>query len=100
VRAKHTFVVISAAGPRRDRSVGTREQASWVEHARFIDGLVEGGFITMGGPLVDEGGALLVVEAADEAEVREKLGADPWYERGILELESIRRWEVFIGSGR
>jgi uncharacterized protein len=99
VRAKRTFVVISAAGSRRDRSVGTREQASWVEHARFIDRLVEEGFVKMGGPLVDEGGALLVVEAVDEAEVLQRLGADPWYEQGILELESLRRWDVFIGGG-
>jgi hypothetical protein len=43
----------------------------------------------MGGPLVDEGGALLIVNAADENEVREKIKNDPWYEQGILKLESI-----------
>ena len=54
----------------------------------------------MGGPLVGRDGlpqgALLIVNAQDEKEVREKLKDDPWFERGILKLESVRRWEIFI----
>ena len=41
-------------------------------------------------------GALLIVNAEDENEVREKLKNDPWFERGILKLESIKRWQIFI----
>jgi uncharacterized protein YciI len=93
---KNTFVAISSAGPNRDFSKGKREQPFWDEHAKFIDQLVDDGFILMGGPLVDEGGALLIVNAEDENEVSEKLKNDPWFERGILKLESIKRWEIFI----
>ena len=93
---KNTFVAISSAGPNRDSSKGTREQPFWDEHAEFIDKLVDEGFILMGGPLVDEGGALSIVNAEDENEVREKIKNDPWYEQGILKLESIRRWQIFI----
>jgi uncharacterized protein YciI len=50
----------------------------------------------MGGPLVDEGGALLILNAEDENEVREKLKNDPWTEHGILKLESVKHWEIFI----
>ena len=50
----------------------------------------------MGGPLVDEGGALLLLNAKDEDEVREKLKNDPWTGHGILKLESVKRWEIFI----
>jgi len=52
----------------------------------------------MGGPLVDEGGAILIVIADDENEVREKLRKDPWYTHGILKLESVKRWQVFIDA--
>lgn len=97
---RQKFVVISRAGPRRDLSRGTREQPHWDEHARFIDALVDEGRILIGGPLVDEGGALLVAEAEDEAEVRGMLEPDPWLRHGILELESIRRWEMFIDPRR
>jgi uncharacterized protein YciI len=93
---KSTFVVISSAGPKRDRSMSTREQPLWNEHAAFIDQLVSEDFILMGGPLVDEGGAMLIVNADDENAVREKLKDDPWYTHGILKLESVKRWQVFI----
>jgi uncharacterized protein YciI len=93
---KNTFVAISSAGPNRDPSKGTRQQPLWDEHAAFIDQLVDDGFIVMGGPLVDEGGALLIVNAEDENEVKQKLKNDPWFEHGILKLESVKRWEIFI----
>jgi uncharacterized protein YciI len=93
---KNTFVAISSAGPSRDRSKGTREQPLWDEHAAFIDQLLAEGFILMGGPLVDEGGAMLIVYADDENQVREKLKSDPWMKHGILKLESVKRWEIFI----
>jgi uncharacterized protein len=74
---KNTFVTISSAGPNRDPSKVTREQPLWDDHATFIDQLVAEGFILMGGPLTDEGGAMLIVNADDENEVREKLKNDP-----------------------
>jgi uncharacterized protein YciI len=93
---KNTFVAISSAGPNRDLSKGTREQPFWTAHAAFIDRLVADGFIFMGGPLVDEDGSLLIFNAEDENEVREKMKNDPWLKRGILKLESIKRWQIFI----
>jgi uncharacterized protein YciI len=56
----------------------------------------------MGGPLVGEAemphGALLIVSAEDENEVRNKLKNDPWFERGILKLKSVKRWQIFIDA--
>jgi uncharacterized protein YciI len=92
----HTYLVISTAGPNRDLSKGTREQPYWDDHAEFIDRLVEVGVIFLGGPLVDEGGAVIAVRAKDEAEVREILADDPWSRYGILTLTSIKRWQIFI----
>ena len=93
---RNTFLILSTAGPHRDSSKDTRAQPFWDEHAAFIDRLVEEGFIFMGGPFVDEGGALLIVRAEDEHEVREKMKNDPWYAHGILKQESIKRWQIFI----
>ena len=97
---KNTFLAFSLAGPNRDFSKDTRGQPFWDEHAAFIDRLVADEFMLMGGPLVDESGmpqgALLIVNAEDENEVREKLKNDPWFTHGILKLESIMRWQIFI----
>lgn len=97
---KSTFVVLSSAGVHRDLSKGSREQPFWDEHGAFIDGLVDEGFIIMGGPIVEEGGAMLIVSADGEADVRAKLKHDPWYEQGILQLDSVKRWEIFIDQRR
>jgi uncharacterized protein YciI len=94
-----TFVVQSVAGPERDLTKGTREQPLWDEHARFIDGITDG-FIMMGGPFEDEGGAMLIVQAENEDEVREKLAPDPWYTHGVLQQQSVRRWDIFIDERR
>lgn len=96
----NTFVVLSAAGVARDLAKGSCEQPFWDEHAAFIDGLVDEGFIVMGGPLVDEGGAMLIVQAEGLDAARAKVSGDPWYERGILELVGLKRWDIFIDERR
>ena len=93
---KNNFLTFSSAGPNRDFSKDTRRQPFWDEHATFIDQLVADGFILMGGPLVDEGCSLLIVNAENESEVREKMKNDPWFMHGILKLESIKRWQIFV----
>ena len=99
---KSTFLAISSAGPNADPSKRTREQPFWDEHVAFIDRLVDERFILMAGPLVDERamphGALLIVTAENESEVREKLKNDPWFQKGILKLESVKRWEIFVDN--
>ena len=74
-----TYIVVSSAGTNRNLSLGAREQLYWDEHAAFIDALVDEGFILLGGPLTDEGGAMIVVQAEHIDAVQEKLSNDPWY---------------------
>lgn len=92
---KKTYLVLSKAGPKRDLSKGSREQQFWDEHATFIDGLVDDGFILMGGPF-DDGGAMLIVRADDDEEARRKLAGDPWYAHDILVLDAVKQWDIFI----
>lgn len=61
-----------------------------------MDALVDDGFVIIGGPL--PGGALHAVEAADERAVRERLTADPWVPAGLLEIESVREWPLWLDS--
>lgn len=90
------YLATSVAGQYRDLGKWSREQAFWDDHAAFIDGLVDDGFMVMGGPLIDEGGAMIVVRADSEVDVRARLADDPWTTHGILQLESVRCWEIFV----
>jgi len=75
-----------------------REQDGWDEHAAFMDGLVDEGFIILGGP-VDEGAwILLVIVAETEEAVRERLAADPWASTGLLRLVAVEPWQILLGE--
>jgi uncharacterized protein YciI len=91
------FVVMRAQGPSWDRSRLRREQVGWDEHAAFMDSLVDDGFIVLGGPVGEGDGhsTLLVVEAESEAEVRSRLGDDPWGE-DMLATETVEPWSIFL----
>ena len=77
-------------------ALGLREQAGFADHARFMDGLVDAGFVLLGGPL--EGGreVLLVVRAPDGEEVRQRFAPDPWLQDGMLSIVSIERWTILL----
>jgi uncharacterized protein YciI len=91
------FLVFRGKGPAWDRSKGRREQEGWDEHAVFMDGLVEDGFVVMGGPIGDGEGedTLQIVEAEREEAVRERLGDDPWGE-DMLVTKRVEPWQVWL----
>jgi hypothetical protein len=90
------YLVERVNGPQWDGALPTREQAGWDEHARFMDGLAEEGFVVLGGPAGEDAGdgALLVVAAGSEEEVHARLAADPC-EDTLLTLKSIRPWSIW-----
>ena len=63
------FAVRLEHGGPWDWSKGLREQDGWDEHARFMDALVDDGFILLGGPLEGDHDVLHVVDAPSEQEV-------------------------------
>jgi uncharacterized protein YciI len=91
------YLVERAKGPAWDHTRPRREQPGWDEHAAFMDGLAEEGFVVLGGPIGEGDGdnALLVVEADGEEAVRARLAEDPWPEE-VLTVESVRRWAVLL----
>ena len=55
-----------------------REQDNWEAHARFMDALVDDGFVFLGGPVGDGMRFLHIVRAQSEREVNDRLAEDPW----------------------
>jgi uncharacterized protein YciI len=86
-------VVVHRSGPDYDRSLPLEQQSGWDEHAAFMDGLVEDGFIVLGGPLGDEFRVAHVVEAESEDAVHETLARDPWSGSRLV-VASVDPWTL------
>ncbi len=91
------FVVARRSGPDWDSSLPLEQQSGFREHAAFMDGLVDAGFIVLGGPLADEERVAYVIEAESEDAVRATLTADPWNETH-LRLETVDGWTIRLDS--
>jgi uncharacterized protein YciI len=93
------LVVLRRSGPRWEPSRPLEEQSDWGAHASFMDGLVDAGFIVLGGPLADEDRVVHVVEAESEDAVRATLARDPWSETH-LRVETIEQWTIRLDARR
>ena len=82
------LVVLHRSGPEWDASKALEEQSGWTAHAQFMNGLVDAGFIVLGGPLADEYRVVHAVEADSEDTIRSTLAHDPWSETR-LRVETI-----------
>ncbi len=76
-------------GPRKP----LEEQSGWDDHARFMDALVDEGFIVLGGPLGDEVRVMHAVEAESEDAIRARLAQDPWSGSHLV-IAAIDPWTI------
>ncbi|HEX6724733.1 MAG TPA: YciI family protein [Gaiella sp.] len=93
------FVVERRSGPDWDAARTLEEQSGWDAHAAFMDGLVEEGFVVLGGPLADEHRVILVIEAGSEDDVRATLARDPWSGSHLV-VESVEPWTIRLDGTR
>src|SRR5919109_4258991 len=96
---KRYYVVLRRTGPRWDPSRPMEEQSDWPAHASFMDGLVDAGFVVLGGPLADERRTVLVVDADSEEAVRATLARDPRSGTHLL-VDRIDRWTIRLDGRR
>jgi len=75
------------------------EQSDWPEHASFMNGLVDAGFVILGGPLDDEHRVVHVVEADSEDAIRATLARDPWHQTH-LRIDTIDAWTIRLDGRR
>jgi len=64
-----------------------------------MDGLVQSGFVVLGGPLADEVRVVLAVEAGSADEVRATIAADPWSGSHLV-VDSVDAWTIRLDSRR
>jgi len=92
------FAVTLVHGPHWDASRPIREQDGWDAHAAFMDGLVDDGFLILGGPVGNGERTLHAVAAADEQEIRKRFGEDPWADAGLLRIGGVEPWALWLDS--
>ena len=93
------LVTLLRAGPEWKPSLPLEEQSGWPDHASFMDGLVDAGFVVLGGPLADERRVVQAVEAESEQTVRATLARDPWSETHLL-VDTIEPWTIRLDGRR
>ena len=91
------LVAVRRSGPEWDPTRTMEEQSDWPAHASFMDGLVDSGFIVLGGPLADEHRVVHAVEAESEAVVRATLARDPWSESHLV-IDTIEPWTIRLDA--
>jgi len=64
-----------------------------------MDGLVDAGFLVLGGPLSDEHRVVHVIEAESEEAIRDRLALDPWSETH-LHVDTIEPWTIRLDARR
>ncbi|HEU0247736.1 MAG TPA: hypothetical protein VFR38_11685 [Gaiellaceae bacterium] len=93
------LVVLHRSGPHWDPSRPLEGQSDWPAHASFMDGLVDAGFVVLGGPLADEHCVVHAVEAEWEEAIRATLARDPLSE-SHLRVDSIEPWTIRLDARR
>jgi uncharacterized protein YciI len=96
---KSTFLVLYRPGPAWVAGKHIREQPP-KEHGKYMLELYERGAMKSAGPFDDDTGAAIVLEAADEAEARSVIAADPAVKAGIFTHEihpwGLVPWEKYV----
>ena len=93
------LVILRRSGPEYDHSKPLEEQSGWPDHAEFMDGLVDDGFVVLGGVLGDELRTAHAVEAVSEEAIRERLAQDPWSGSHLV-VDSIDPWTIRLDARR
>jgi hypothetical protein len=92
------YAVTQERGENWDTRRSMREQQNWEEHARFMDALVDDGFVVLGGPLDDGETVLLIINAENRQAIEARLAGDPWTPLGVRRIAKVERWEILLDA--
>ena len=88
-------VRLERSGP-WDWSRDLHEQDGWNRHSRFMDSVVDDGFILLGGPLENGRDVLHAISAPSEEAARERLAEDNSARNRMLKVKSIEAGTILL----
>jgi|SRR5215207_6643446 len=96
------FAVTREAGPGWDDAKGAFDQPDVMDHGAYMSNLADEGLVLFAGPLAgSEHGrirVLMIVDAPSEADIRRRLGDDPWERAQRVRTTSVETWNLLIGA--
>jgi uncharacterized protein YciI len=69
------------------------------DHLAYMNGLHEKGTVVFAGPLADDTGAVVVIEAPDLAAAQEVADGDPYTAAGAATGHTLREFRVVVPAG-
>ena len=87
------FALIHRPGPAWQDGIDYREQPGIERHIGYMRRLFDEGRMVMGGPFLDDGGGLVLIEAESLDEATTLAGDDPTIRGGLLSAE-VHPWRV------
>jgi uncharacterized protein YciI len=98
------FAVTRDAGPGWTDGKGAFEQPAVNDHAAFMNGLADEGFVLFAGPLAgseqDRIRVLLIADAPSATDVHRRLADDPWERTQRVVTTSVEQWNLLVGDER
>jgi uncharacterized protein YciI len=98
------FAITREAGPGWTDGKGAFEQPAVNDHAAFMNDLANEGVVLFAGPLAgsehDRIRVLLIADADSEADIHQRLAADPWVRTQRLVTTSVEPWNLLTGAER
>ena len=91
------YAVMRVRGPRWQAGVVMDEQKDWKAHAEFMDGLVDEGFVLLGGPSRRTDDVLLIVRAGHAGEIHRRFAEDVWTKTDLLRTKWVAEWWLRLG---
>lgn len=69
-------------------------------HVEFLKSQFDSGRLIKSGPFGpdEDPGALLIVTGDTKADVQELMDQDPFFGSGLIEVRTIRQWNIFFGA--
>ncbi|GAB2978462.1 YciI family protein [Amycolatopsis acidiphila] len=67
-------------------------------HREYLRELAENGTVAVAGPLGDDSGGVILMQAEDESALEKILDADPYHLEGALAQRTVREYKPVMGT--
>ncbi|SNR67566.1 hypothetical protein SAMN06265360_11461 [Haloechinothrix alba] len=67
-------------------------------HREFLNDLAERGRVAVAGPLADDTGGIVLVQAEDLDDLHTVIDADPYHVEGVIARRSVREYKPVLGA--